>query len=277
MVQKLKLMGAYNLIDENLIYKNFKKIIKNDDEVIVLYSGLWSFINQLSFKKNIAKKILDIIEEVVTRNRTLVLPAFSSNIFLETGNFFLKKSIDNKNGIIPIEALKRKNYYRTPQPLHSYLIYGKKINEVKKLKLETSWGKTSVLEWISRNNGRICVMGIPWNYGCSYLHRFEEIHKVPWRYFKTYYGKMIVKDKIKVCHEKKYSAPENNILQYDFKPFTNFLKKKNIFIKSQSKFILESTTAHEINYHARKFFSRKNFWKIVKNKKEIKIWIKKNK
>ena len=267
-------MAAYNFIDENYIFNNFQKIIRKEDKVIVLYSGIWSFINQLSFKENIAKKILDIIEEIVTINRTLILPAFSSNIFLKSGNFFLEKSIDNKNGILPAEALKRKYYYRTPQPLHSYLIYGKKINEIKKLKLETSWGKTSVLEWVSRNNGRICVMGVPWNYGCSYLHRFEEKYKVPWRYFKTYNGKIIFRNTIKNCHEKKYSAPENNILKYDFKPFTNFLKKKKIFLKFQSKFILESTTAHEINCYAKKFFKDNNFWKIIKNKKDIKNWIK---
>jgi aminoglycoside N3'-acetyltransferase len=268
-------MAVYKSIDENFIYNHLKKIIKKEDKVIVVYSGVWSFINKLSFKKNIAKKILNIIERVVTKKRTLVLPAFSANSFIKSKKFFLKKSIDNTNGILPNEALKRKYYYRTPQPLHSYLIFGKKINEVKKLKLKTSWGKTSVLEWISKNNGRICVIGIPWNYGCSYLHRFEEMYKVPWRYYKKYYGKIIINGDDNICYEKKYSAPENNILKYNFKPFTDYLKRKKIFNKYQTKFMLESTTAHEINLHAKKFFTKKNMWKIVKNKKKVKLWIKK--
>ena len=53
-------MGDYKLIDEEEIYISFKKVIKPSDTTIVLYSGIWSFINKISFRKKIGKKILDI-------------------------------------------------------------------------------------------------------------------------------------------------------------------------------------------------------------------------
>ncbi len=275
MVQKLKLTEEYKKIDEESIKKAFEKVILKKDKVIILYSGVWSFINRLKFKKDIGEKILKIIEEVVTKKRTLILPSFSAESFLKSKKFDLKKTIDKKNGLISNAALK-KNYYRTSQPLHSYLVFGKKVNEVKKLKLLTSWGSTSLLEWLSKNNARICVLGIPWNKGCSYLHRYEELYQVPWRYYKIYKGVMIKNGKKKTCYEKKYSSPENGVLQYDFSPFIRFLKKKRIFLDARSDFFLESTTTSRIDQLSKKFNKQNKFWKIVKNKKEVKNWIKKN-
>ena len=50
-------MEDYRLIDEKEIYNSFKKVIRPTDTTIVLYSGIWSFINKINFKKNIGKKI----------------------------------------------------------------------------------------------------------------------------------------------------------------------------------------------------------------------------
>ena len=124
-------MEESELIDENEIYKGFEKVISRKDKVIVLYSGIWSFIDKLKFKKNLGKKILDIVENIVTPKRTLILPSFSANAFLKKKIFDIKSTIDNKNGILSNEALRRSHYYRTPQPLHSYLVFGKKKDEIK--------------------------------------------------------------------------------------------------------------------------------------------------
>tara|TARA_Y100000816_G_C26101580_1_gene583994 strand:- start:1281 stop:2120 length:840 start_codon:yes stop_codon:yes gene_type:complete len=267
-------MGESNSISEKLLNDSFKKIIKDEDEVIVLYSGIWSFINKINFKKNIGKKILDIIENIVTPKRTLILPSFSSEAFKKENKFDLKLSLDNKNGIISKEALSRTYYYRTPQPLHSYLVYGKKIKEIQKLSLKTSWGKTSILEWMKKNNSRICVLGIPWNKGCSYLHRFEEQFSVPWRYFKKFEGKMYKNKKlIGNCIENKFSSPSNIVLNYDYKPLIDIMKKKKIFLKSNSNFFLESTKTRSIDLIANDFFKKSSKWKIIKNKPTVKKWI----
>lgn len=271
-------MEVSRLIDENEIHSSFKKIIKPSDNTIVLYSGIWSFINKISFRKNISKKILDIIEEIVTPNRTLIIPSFSAETFLKNNKFDIKNSFDKNNGIIPQEALKRNYYYRTPQPLHSYLIFGKKINEVKNLELKTSWGKTSLLGWMSKQNSRICVLGIPWNKGCSYLHRFEEKYKVPWRYFKKFNGKMYKNKKfIKNCYEKKYSSPSKIILKYDFKPLVEVMRRKKIFLNGNSKFFLQSVKTKDVNKIANIFFNGASKWKIIKNKSKVKKWINKYK
>ena len=136
--------------------KDFKialdKIIKDEDEVIVLYSGIYSFIHNLNFnlKSNnqLPKKILKLIEKKVGKKRALFLPSFTGKFYNKHGFFDIKKSIDDSNGILSKIALKN-NYYRTPQPIHSYLIYGN-TSIVKNLKLFSSWGKKSLLEFFSK-------------------------------------------------------------------------------------------------------------------------------
>lgn len=265
------------MLNEKDFCKAFQKVISKEDEVIVLYSGISNFIFDIKFKKkNIPKTLLDILEKIITKKRTLILPSFSAHSFLKENKFDIKKSIDNI-GVLPKEALKR-NYFRTVQPLHSYLVYGKEKEEVKKLKNFTSWGDSGILGYINKRNARICTFGLPWNQGCAYLHRFEELSLVPWRYFKSFRGPLYKNGtKIGFCIEKKYSSPSNGILQYDFKPFIPHIKKAKSYIKSSNEhFNLESIKANCIDNIGRKIFS-KNYWAIVKNKKKIKEWIEKYK
>jgi hypothetical protein len=261
------------MLTEKDFYKAFSEVISEKDEIIVLYSGISSFIFNINFKsKNIPKTLLSILEKIITKKRTLILPSFSSNSFLKKKKFDIKKTIDNI-GAIPKYAIK-KNYFRTPQPLHSYLIFGRQVKEIKKLKNSTSWGNSSVLGYMSKKNARICTFGLPWNKGCSYLHRFEELYNVPWRYFKIYKG-IMYKNGIKVgsCLEQKYSAPLNNILKYDYKSFIHHIKKATSYRKSSNKYFnLESVKTKCLDIIGNKIFS-KDPWIIVNNKKDIKKWI----
>jgi len=265
------------MLNEKDFFNSFEEVISKKDDVIVMYSGISSFIFNIKFKnKNIPKTLLNILEKVTTKNRTLILPSFSSNSFMREKIFDIKKSIDNI-GLLPKEALKR-NYFRTRQPLHSYLVYGKEKQLVKKLKNFSSWGNTSILNYMSKRNARICTFGLPWNKGCAYLHRFEELYLVPWRYFKIFKGPLYNNGtKVSSCLENKYSSPLNGILKYDFKPFISHIERSNSYKKSSNKYFkLESIKANCLDDIGNKIFI-KDPWVIVKNKKKIKDWIKNKK
>ena len=146
-------------------------------------------IFRLKNKSLIPHKILDIIEKKIGKNKTLFLPSFSGGFFSKNRTFNITKGIDKDNGILPIIGLERK-YFRTLQPIHSYIAFGN-LKDVKKLKLKSSWGKNSLLEFFSKKNARICTLGLPWYQGCAYLHRFEELYKVSWRYNKKFTANII--------------------------------------------------------------------------------------
>ena len=83
--------------------------------------------------------------------------------------------------------------------------------------------------------------------------------------------------KIGTCKEVKYSSPKNGILNYDFFPLIKKIQASNSFKKNSSKeFTFESIEAKCLDKIGKIFFS-KNPWMIVKNKNEVKNWIKKEK
>ena len=65
------------MIDEKVFLRTLDEVIDKDDEIIVLYSGLWTFIGNINFKIknkiNIPNKILDLIEYKIGKKRTLIL------------------------------------------------------------------------------------------------------------------------------------------------------------------------------------------------------------
>lgn len=267
------------MIDEKKFEKILDEVINNNDKVIVLYSGLWTFINKIKFKNksihNIPKYLLDLIEKKIGKKKTLFLPAFTGQTLLKKKVIHLDKDID-KNGLISLEGLKRK-YYRTRLPVHSYLVYGN-TNEIEKIKFTSSWGKNSLLEYFSKKNARICNLGLPWNRGCAYLHRFEYLYNVPWRYEKKISAKFFYKNKfIGEYYEIKHCSSMKRTIKYDFKPFIKFIKKSKSFKKSKNKNLsFESIKVSCLNKIGNKIFS-KDPWIIIKNKKKTINWIKKEK
>ena len=268
------------MINEEIFDEALDEIIKHDDEVIVIYSGFSTSIHKFNFKvnsfKEIPARILDIIESKINSKKILFFPSFTANFHSKNNFFDVKLSIDNSNGILSKLALKR-NYYRTRQPVHSYLVFGN-LKNFKKQKLVSSWGKNSILEFFSKSNARICNLGLEWNKGCAYLHRFEELYEVPWRYNKKITTTLLRnKKKIGSCYEIKYCSSSLRPLNYDYKPFIKEIENSASFCKSSNKLLkFESVKTKCLNKIGKKIFSS-NPWIIVRNKKTTLNWIKKEK
>jgi|TARA_B110000240_G_scaffold157532_1_gene175235 aminoglycoside N3'-acetyltransferase len=265
------------VIDEKVFLQSLDEVIDKEDKIIVLYSGLLNLLPKINFNlyknENIVEKILSLIEYKVGKERTLILPSFSGEEFKKKKKFDIDRTIDRNNGILSLTAFKRK-YFRTSNPIHSYLVYGVK-KDLKERKFISSWGKNSILEYFSKKNVRICNLGLPWNKGCAYLHRFEELYEVPWRYPKVFTGKLKKNNRIiGDCYEEKFCSSNLTPLKYDFKSFIKKIEKAKSFKKSSSKLIkLESIKVSCLNKIGKKIFDL-NPWIIINNKRETKNWIK---
>jgi len=118
-------MDAPKKISQDDLRKALNEVIYPEDEVIVIYSGIWSFGYRLNCSiPEIPDMILDTIEEVVGDDRTLLMPSFTSREFTKTKKFDIVRSSRTESGIVSDTAIKRKNYCRTPHPLHSFVIKG---------------------------------------------------------------------------------------------------------------------------------------------------------
>jgi len=268
-------MDAPKKISQDDLRKALNEVIYPEDEVIVIYSGIWSFGYRLNCSiPEIPDMILDTIEEVVGDDRTLLMPSFTSREFTKTRKFDIVRSSRTESGIVSDTAIKRKNYCRTPHPLHSFVIKGPKANNLLKAPIKTSWGSESVLAWIAKNNARICPMGLPWNKACSYFHRMEEVLQVPFRYYKRFSGTLYEDGKeIGPCQEVKYSYPLTIPFKYDYSVVIPELRKMNAIRSCLNPLIqLESAVASDIDKACHKVLQADPY-AIVINKVEVEDWV----
>lgn len=266
-------------LSEQDFFNALKDAILPDDEVIVMYGGIWSFAHNFGGEvRKIPDMMLDIIEDVVGKERTLLFAGFCANHFVKHGEFDLTRTPPSESGILAKYALKRKGYVRTYQPLHSFLVRGPRAQEVLDLPCTSSWGEDSVLAWMGGVNARILALGLPLHLACSYFHKIEEELKVPYRYFKTFRGIMYDKGNIiGPCKEVKYSYSLNCLLDYDFSIITSQLYKQNAILSSQNPIVpLTSALTSDIDIACHEVFDSDHYAAVM-NKKEVKEWVKNGK
>ena len=67
------------MITKKDFVESLNQVINKNDKVIVIYSGISSFLNKFEYQKNLTSEILTLIENFITKDRVLILPSFSGN------------------------------------------------------------------------------------------------------------------------------------------------------------------------------------------------------
>ena len=177
----------------------------------------------------VIKNILIKIEKVFF-DKTILFPAFSNDLVL-------KKKYDLKlskpyTGIIPNIALSSNKYFRTESPLHSFLVKGKLLSDIKKLRQESTWGNGSIFDWLYKNNALWVSLNLDLNRGCAIHHMAEEKTKVPYRFYKIFRGKLYDNDKYKKdIFEKKFSYYKIYSKLLNYNKWPSIMRKKKDFDK----------------------------------------------
>lgn len=253
--------------------KIFLKILKLKNNTIVFQTDvLNTSIFYKTEPKKVAKKIIFLIEKIF-KNKTILFPAFSNDIIHKKKFDITKSSINT--GLIPKLILKR-NYYRTFSPLHSFLVKGPGISEIKKLNQITTWGEGSVFEWLEKKNARWVAFNLNWERGCAFAHRSEEICKVPYRFYKTFYGKLYKNRKfIKNISEKKFSNYKGiKLIKDNISAYKSLERKDSITFVINKGLFAKTACTKDISKH-NCLFLRKNKFGRIKNKKQVINWLKK--
>jgi aminoglycoside N3'-acetyltransferase len=192
-----------------------KDVISDEDQVVVIHSGIWSFALKFGWVTPEAiDGFIDLIADVVG-DRTLILPAYNFE-FPRTQKFDLSLSVPQV-GILPERAWKRLCMKRTHQPMNSYFVFGAEADEVLSRPCTTAWGDDGVLAWMGERNARICSLGLSWEESISFVHRCEEIANVPYRYFKKFSGTLFDNgQELGPCTEVLFTRPLNHMIEEDW-------------------------------------------------------------
>jgi len=258
-------------------FKAFSEIHHRKEKIVVIQSGILSFAKYLNCKvSEIPNYLIEIIFEYFGSETTILFPSFTSN-FASTRKYDLYLSKPD-TGILPTYCLKNNLMKRTSQPLTSFLVKGPLQDKILKIKCKTSWGEKSIYGWLQKNNALWIALGIDWSKGCAFFHRSEEFMKVPYRYFKTYKGQLYKNGrKLGVCKETKYSYSLRVKPKFDFFTWIKSLDgTKGIKKSSNKKLLLQSISVRNI-LKAGKIFLSNDPYGLIKNKLEIKNWVKNNK
>ena len=189
-------------------------------------------INIKKFEKT-AVEVEKIVKILIKNKNTIIIPTFNLN-FPKTK----KTSNEEKfitTGYLSKFLIKKFDFIRTSKPIYNYAVIGPNAKKILNLKQSTSWGKDSVLRFLSENTKTIGI-GVNtsvYEFTWVTIHSCEEYLKVPYRFFKTFYGRNAinnkkVKEKMFVRHldEKEQNLKQKKILK-------NLVdKKKLIVVKS---------------------------------------------
>jgi len=248
-------------------------IIFPDDRVVVIYSGIWSFAHRLGLSAKDAPDILTgWIEEFLGPDRTIVFPTYT--LLFPATKIYDPVRTPPDTGVLSQAVVNREGFVRTLQPMNSYGVRGPAATSVLDLPCTTSWGEDGVMGWMRETNARICVLGVPWEFSCSYIHLAEQIFDVPYRFFKTFHGVRTLDGQSETpCSETMFVRSMNVVPMFDFSPAHFAIKETASFRTSNNPFVpIESALAADI-LNVSLALLKEDPYQFVHNSDAVREWV----
>lgn len=109
----------------------------------------------------------------------LIIPAYTDH--LKNGDVFDHLKSKPSTGAISNKVMRRKDFNRSFDPLHSVFYWGKKSKEIKRINSESTLGKGSIFEFLHRNKAKMICLDVDFQNSLTFVHYVEEIKKVKYR------------------------------------------------------------------------------------------------
>lgn len=234
------------------IIKHLKENNTKFSNEIVIFSDLVKLIIDNKLNKADLNNFLDeILDILLTKHRTIIMPSFINPVKNEIINLDQKKS---QTGVLSEIFRNKSNVLRTKSPFFSWLALGKEKYTFSKLNPLYEWSKNSTLEWMEEKNSTFLIIGsYPSNN--TFLHRIELKNKVNYRKWEEYTNKIIYMGE-KFNHRQFYFELKKNYSHRDYTKLFKNLNHKELNINYVSNI--------PISYYSAKGLE-KIYGKILKN------------
>lgn len=150
---------------------------------------LSSDILKLAMKAKKAEKefsagdFIDAFIAALGINGTLLIPAY--NFDLEDGDVFNLGVTQPMTGALAVEAMKRDDFIRTKNPLHSFLVCGKDASLLAEMNNVSSFGPDSPFAYLMQKNALMLFAGTSIAEAMTFTHFVEESEQVRYRKSKN--------------------------------------------------------------------------------------------
>lgn len=155
----------------------------------VLYVA--SSLAALGLMDNPVGSVLSALREAVGPSGTLVMPAFNF-AFCQQAEFD-RELTPSTVGVLTEAFRQLPDAIRTwAPPYHTVTAVGPLATEISAIEALTSFGGDSVFQYLHDINAKQLLLGIDYHGGVAHFHWLEELHQVPYRYWKKFEGSVIL-------------------------------------------------------------------------------------
>lgn len=110
---------------------------------------------------------------------TLVIPAYTD--LLKPGDVFDHKKAKPTTGALSNKVMRRKDFVRSKDPLHSVFAWGKYSQEIKNMDGPSTLGKGSVFDLLFENSAKMICIDVDFQNSFTFVHYIEEKMEVNYR------------------------------------------------------------------------------------------------
>jgi aminoglycoside 3-N-acetyltransferase len=178
---------------ENVICKKTTRLLKNisnqsmntfssltKDDTILIQANCVHLIRKYGIS------VCDILEDILSRVGTAVFPTFSNNGF--PNKTFDIRNTKSDMGVLSEFARNYPSSIRSGHPMFSFVAIGNR-SHLFNVNNYSGYGKDSPFSILRRLNGKVGVLGLVNSHGNTLFHHVEEIHQVPYRFYKNFTGR----------------------------------------------------------------------------------------
>ena len=157
--------------------------IKIESDTIVVHTSYKS----LGGVEGGVDAVIDVMQELVGKNGTVLFPAFNFQSWTET-HYFDVLETPSKMGMITEQARLRLNAKRTPHPIYSFSILGSRAEEFSRTEDVEAYGPNSAFALFHKLNATIISIGLDFNNSFSMHHYIEYNVGCDYRRIKEFAG-----------------------------------------------------------------------------------------
>ena len=158
-------------------------------------------------------------------NGTLLFHAYTDNI-ISGDTFHYRKSKPN-TGSLSVAAWKDREFVRTYDPFHSFMVFGKNAESLQKANYISTFGPGSVFEWLHKNNAKMLFIDVSLNDSFTFVHYCEEKTTIPYRKHIKHRIRIIDENDNEKIEEKLFYTRKCGYINYLYE-LDNVLVDKNI-------------------------------------------------
>ena len=130
--------------------------------------------------------LIDSLQELVGPEGTVMIRTFTWD-FCHGEPFDIRTS-PSRVGALGNAAMKRADFKRTGHPIYSWMVWGKRADELLQMDQPNAFGPGSVFDFLDINHAKQLTLGNTSSDSTTQMHHVEAACKVPYRFDKPFTG-----------------------------------------------------------------------------------------